>query len=458
MFLVATVLLIFSQRVPADENEKPKPVEAGSPVVLHAALSHGVYTKSAPPRLFLKIDYVAAASAAPNRPPLNIALVLDHSGSMAEKRKLPFTIEAAREVIQNMTDRDVLSLIAFNNKVTVLSPAGRVVNKTFLLHRLEEVAPGGYTDISAGLLEGIAQIDSQRAEGQVQQVLLLTDGMANRGVTNLDGLRQIAEKAHARGIGLSTFGSGTEFNEKRLSEMATAGGGRYTYVEDPEKIPEAFVNELHGLLQAVAQNSVLETTVTGGRITKIGAEPLEGESTSQKIEIGNLRAGERGGVLMEIQPTSFEPGAALRAQVRLTFDSPAEGTRMQQQVEAQASVAANAETTQLEENGAVMLYANVLSAVQQAEEAAKGLDREMSRRAHAAFDQLYERAHQQAVATNDQELLNETFLFKHFMDELSEAEQENLLHNHKEAHAKLAKEAHYQEYLLKHHSALPSHQ
>ena len=151
LIFAAAALLSFSLRAFAQENEETPPAETNSPVVLRAALSHGVYSKSAPQPLFLKIDYAAAASAAQERPPLNIALVLDSSGSMAEMRKLPFTIAAAREVIQNLTERDVLSLIAFNNKVTVLSPAGRVVNKQFLLHRLDEVTPGGYTDISAGL-------------------------------------------------------------------------------------------------------------------------------------------------------------------------------------------------------------------------------------------------------------------------------------------------------------------
>ena len=91
---------------------------------------------------------------------------------MAQDRKFPYTIEAARQVIENMTDRDNLAIIAFNDKATVLSPVGRVVNKQFSFHRLTEIAPAGYTDISAGILEGIAQIDSQRAEGQVQYVLV----------------------------------------------------------------------------------------------------------------------------------------------------------------------------------------------------------------------------------------------------------------------------------------------
>ena len=149
---------------------QPEP-ELSGPVAIHASLSHAACTKSDPQTLLLKVDYVTA-NAPTERPPLNIALVLDRSGSMAQDRKFPYTIEAARQVIENMTDRDNLAIIAFNDKATVLSPVGRVVNKQFSFHRLTEIAPAGYTDISAGILEGIAQIDSQRAEGQVQYVLV----------------------------------------------------------------------------------------------------------------------------------------------------------------------------------------------------------------------------------------------------------------------------------------------
>ncbi|HZS18790.1 MAG TPA: VWA domain-containing protein [Candidatus Udaeobacter sp.] len=433
------------------QNNSPAP-SGTAPAELHAAFSHAAYTNGMPRPLLLKVDYnVTATNVSPERPPLNIALVLDRSGSMAEARKLPFTVEAAREVIQNMSERDVLSIVAFSDRAVVLSPAGRVVNKAFLLHRLDEVTPGGYTDISAGLLEGIAQIDSQRADGQVQHVLLLTDGIANRGVTTPDGLSKLVAKADARGIGFSTFGCGTEFNEKRLAEMANAGGGRYTYVKDPEQIPTAFVEELHGLLEVAAQNATIEASVSGGQITKIYGQPIEGPVASYKFDIGNLRTGERGTIVMEVTPARFENDAVVESELRFSCDNPKSASRFMQIVTTRATFVADAEPALLGENPEVALYANVLDALEQAELAAKGLDDEQARQAHASFDQLYEQAHQRALATNDQELLNDTFLLKHFMEELAEAEKQRLLHSHTEAQRKLAKEGQYHEYLLRHH-------
>jgi Ca-activated chloride channel family protein len=436
-------------------HEEPLSAQSGSnesgPVAIYVALSHAAYTKSDPQTLLLKIDYSVTANSQMERPPLNIALVLDRSGSMAQEQKFPYTIEAARQVIENMTDRDILAIIAFNDKVTVLSPAGRVVNKQFLFHRLTEIAPAGYTDISTGVLEGIAQIDSQRAEGQVQYVLLLTDGIANRGITDAAALRHIVEKARARGIGLSTFGCGTDFNEKRLTELAATGGGRYTYIKESEQIPTAFVDELQGLLQPAAQNAVIEIVVSGGQISKVYGQLLDQLTSSYKFDIGNLRAGERGSFMVELKPSGFDSSAAVEAEVRLTFDDSQTGERVKQAVNAGSAFSATTDTAALGENQYVILYGNVLNALEKAEEAAKGLDVERARQARAAFEKLYEQAHQLALQSKDQELLNQTFLLKHFMEELGAAEKASLLHSHSEAQKKLSKESAYERYLLMHH-------
>ena len=450
--MLALLFWVAGESAGAHEQAAPASPQASSgPVVIHAALSHAAYAKANPPVLFLKVDYAVAGDTAVERPPLNIALVLDRSGSMAEDRKFAYTLDAAREVIANLNDRDVLAIVAFNDRATVLAPAGRVVNKQFLLHRLTEVAPGGYTDISAGLLEGIAQIDSQRAEGQVRHVLVLTDGMANRGVTGAAPLRKMVEKAHARGIGVSTFGCGTEFNEKRLTEMAAAGGGRYIYVKSPEQIPTAFVEELHGLLQPAVQNSAIDVTVKGAEVGKVFGQMGGSPSRAQRFDLGNLRAGERGTFLMELKPSRFEAGAAVEAEARLNFDDPQAGERVKRTVTARAAFSENGDLAALGENAEVVLYGRIFRALENAEEAAKGLDIARSREAHAAFDQLYEQARKQALRTEDQELLNEAFLLKHFMEEIAAAEKERLLHGHGEAQKKFTKESDYQRYLLMHH-------
>ena len=170
------------------------------PVVMRSALSHAVYTASFPKALSLKIDLAAGVDQmSQQRPPLNLALVIDRSSSMSAEGKIDYAMQAARLVVENLSERDIVSVIAFNQEATVLSPAGLVVNRTFLNHRLDEVVPDGRTNLSAGLLEAFAQIDSMASEGQIKRAILLTDGKANQGVTDADGLRRLVDLARRRG-------------------------------------------------------------------------------------------------------------------------------------------------------------------------------------------------------------------------------------------------------------------
>jgi hypothetical protein len=94
--------------------------------------------------------------------------------------------------------------------------------------------------------------------------------------------------------------------------MAAAGGGRYSYIKNPEQIPTAFVDELHGLLQAAAQNVVIEILVGGGQISKVYGRLLDQLTSSDKFDIGNLRAGERGTLIVELKPSGFDGARRLK--------------------------------------------------------------------------------------------------------------------------------------------------
>ncbi len=439
--------LLFSSLAAVAAEEAP-PSAANEGVSVKASLSSSSYGKGRRETLLLKLDYVAETRA-PARPPLDIALVLDRSASMNEDRKFRHALTAAREVVANMTELDVLSIVAFNENVTVLSPAARVVNKPYLYHRLEEVQPQGVTDLSAGLLEGIAQVDSQRAEGQIRHVLLLTDGMANRGVTDPAALRTLVEKAASRDIHLSTLGCGTEFNEKLLADMATAGGGRYTFVRSAEQLPEAFAAEMHGLIETVAQNVTLRVAVRGGRISKVFGRLLDDPVASYRLGVGDVRAAERGAFLLELEPAEAREGASLDAEVTLTFDDPRSSNRVSRTSVERSAYSPSAAATA--DRPDVIMYGEVLHALELAEEAALGLDTDRFRKASADFDRVYDRARRYAIQSRDQELLNQAFVLKHFMRELTSAEREGVLHGHEEARDRLRKEGHYRRYLLSHH-------
>lgn len=432
---------------PAPAQPQPR-VAGGLPVRFGVTLSRAAYSSGDRAPLRVKVDFSAgAAAAARQRPPLNLAIVLDRSGSMAQDRKLRFALEAARVVVENSSDRDFVAIVAYNDKATVLSPSGRAVNKAFLAHRLDEVTAEGWTDLSAGLLEGVAQVVATSAEGQSRHVLLLTDGLANRGVTDGEELRRIAASARARGIGVSTFGAGTDFDGKLLEALADAGGGRYRFVRAAEEIPGAFVEELQGLLAVVAENAKVELEVSpGARIARVlGGAPLRAPAAAYSLPLGALRAGERGGLLAELLPP--DDGWPLEVTARLTYDDVAAGKRAVLEGRGRASFAARPQPDRED----VALYGEVLDAVQTASLAAEGLDAEAAARARAAYQKLYGRAHDFALRTRDQELVNQTFLLKHFMQELDAAEAEGLTHDHDEARRGFANEADYERYLLRHH-------
>ena len=123
-------------------------------------------------------------SATPSRrPPLSLALVIDHSGSMAEDRKWEFAVEAAHLVIENLSARDIVTVVGFGDVATVLSPAGLAVNSAFLRHRLTDIEPKGWTNLSAGLLEAFAQLDRARLYLDLKslQFDLIQAGRAQQG-------------------------------------------------------------------------------------------------------------------------------------------------------------------------------------------------------------------------------------------------------------------------------------
>ena len=112
--LAAAVPAAKSNVVPA---QTPR-VEDGV-LALRVALSHAAYNQAAPRTLTLKVDLLSSAAPPTDRPPLNLALVLDRSGSMAEDKKFAYTIEAARAVIENLSERDIVSLVAYNERALV---------------------------------------------------------------------------------------------------------------------------------------------------------------------------------------------------------------------------------------------------------------------------------------------------------------------------------------------------
>ncbi len=206
--------------------------------------------------LYLYINIKAEkAREKKERTPLNLSLVLDRSGSM-QGDKIKYACEACKFVADNLEPNDILSLVIYDDQVNVLSASAPVKDKLKLKQLINSITDRGSTNLSGGMLEGYNQVHTTHDKKRVNRVLLLSDGLANQGITDPKILQQMArEKNQTEGMTLSTFGVGEDFNELLMTGLAEYGSGNYYFIDSPDKIPTIFAKELQGLLSVVAQNT-----------------------------------------------------------------------------------------------------------------------------------------------------------------------------------------------------------
>lgn len=195
------------------------------------------------------------ADQPPSRPPINVSLVLDRSGSMAGE-PLAAAIEAACRFAGFLSSNDRMSVVAFDNEVTTLV-AGVPGGDPAVAEAIRRLAPGGQTNLSGGWLKGQELAAAARVAG-VNRVVLFTDGQANIGLTQPSRMAALAGGAVQDGVGTSCFGFGPAFNLELLQGMATAGRGNFWYIETLDQMGPVFDEEIEGLVALAAQNLELE--------------------------------------------------------------------------------------------------------------------------------------------------------------------------------------------------------
>jgi Ca-activated chloride channel family protein len=254
------------------------------------------------------------------RAPLNLALVLDRSGSMAEGKKMPFAREAAAFVVVQLLPTDRVSVTVFDDQIETIVPNAPAADKPGLIRRIQQVGPRGSTDLHGGWAEGGRQAESQIAHGGINRVLLLSDGMANVGITDPNTIATEARGLAGRGVGTTTLGVGHCYNEDLLEAMASAGDGHYYYIESPAQLVDIFQTELQGLMATLGQKVSLGLEPRGGASVSDVLNDFEKAPTG-RLMLPNLVVGMPVLVLLRLSVPP-RPAADDLLDVRLAWDDP----------------------------------------------------------------------------------------------------------------------------------------
>ncbi len=258
------------------------------------------------------IRYLLASITAPaarpraDRLPVNIALVLDRSGSMDGESKFPLAVEAVRQALRLLTSTDRFSLVVFDERVDVVMPSTLATAdaRKRALRELAQVRPRGNTDLCAGWMHGGTELADHIAEGTITRALLLTDGQANHGETNREVLAHHAAELNRRGIVTSAFGVGADFDERLLRDIATEGGGNFYFVQTAEQIPDLVTSELGEALEVVVPRAELAVTVPRGAEVRVLNRFRTRKSpgrTGITVELGDLVSAQELDVVVRVK-------------------------------------------------------------------------------------------------------------------------------------------------------------
>lgn len=284
----------FSEILPSDSNDLVKLTAAiNSTYYIPGKMDDGAY-------LYLEVKTKPIDLEGRTRKPLNISLVIDRSGSMSGD-KMEYAKKAAAFVVDNLNSNDYLSIVSYDDEVETEWASGLIKDKTLIKSKIESLFDRGSTNLGGGMLQGYDEGKKTFNVEYTNRVLLLTDGLANVGVTDPLALGKIARNMNIENnISLSTFGVGIDYNEDLLQSLAENGGGNYYFIASPDEIPNIFKQEMDGLLAVIAQNTKLEVSLPKGvTVQNVFGFKSEIEDGNLGIYFRDLSANDTKGVLIK---------------------------------------------------------------------------------------------------------------------------------------------------------------
>jgi Ca-activated chloride channel family protein len=214
--------------------------------------------------VMIKIDLTAGPAPEKRlRQPLNLAVVLDRSGSMSGA-KIEKAKQAAAAVLDQMGSNDIYSLVAYDSQVQVLVPAQAIEDKERLKARIFRIQAGGSTALYGGVERGAEQLLKFLSSKKINRVILLSDGLANVGPSSTEELQSLGRRLSQKGVSVTTVGVGDDYNEDLMAGLAESSDANYYYVKDAETLPDIFRKELGFLLAVMAQEVEVEIQIAPG--------------------------------------------------------------------------------------------------------------------------------------------------------------------------------------------------
>ena len=301
-------------------STNPAVFTAGQTLMMEGRLGHAALRADQDNETLLFLNVSGAKSEVQaKRSPLNLAIVIDRSGSMRGAR-LNNALSAARTMVSRLSDGDVVSIVSYNQQTQVDVPPTTVdsFSRSRVLRGLSNIRAEGDTCISCGIDAGMAQL--RRRNGMVDRMLLLSDGEATAGVRTVSGFRSLASSVRNMGASITSIGVDVDYNERVMSALALESNGRHHFVEAASSLPKIFDQELASLEKTVAKNAEVAIELAPGvRVERVFDRTFSQQGNQLRVPLGSFSQGEQKTVLVRLRLPRGAAGERPIAAVNMNY-------------------------------------------------------------------------------------------------------------------------------------------
>ena len=277
------------------------------------------------------VRYVVATVVAPladrtsERPPLDVAFVLDRSGSM-NRPKLDLARDAILQGIAMLKPTDRFAVVAYDDRIedVVRLTRADAEARAMAERNLGLINSRGSTDLGGGWLRGCQHVAEAESPRSHSRTLLMSDGLANQGITDPRELERHARELQRRGVVTSTFGVGADFDEELMTGLARAGGGQGYFIQHARQIGDLLTSELAESVEIVARHATMTVTPPEGASVEVLSDfDASSDARRVRVQLGNLVSGQSMPVVLKVTFPDGSEGQALTMSVRVGADDEA---------------------------------------------------------------------------------------------------------------------------------------
>lgn len=250
------------------------------------------------------------------RPPLNLVFLIDVSGSMFSRDKLPLVQESFTMLTETLGEDDRISIVTYAGEDRVVLEGTSGADKERIKDAINSLEAGGSTYGEAGINRAYELAEEYFIKNGNNRVILATDGDLNVGLSSEDELTKLIEEKRDSGVFLSVLGFGTgNIKDNRMEALADHGNGNYSYIDSKLEAEKVLIEEMAGTLYTVAKDVKIQVEFNPANVSAyrlIGYEnrALANEDFADDTkDAGEIGAGHTVTALYEMLLTDEAPEA-----------------------------------------------------------------------------------------------------------------------------------------------------